>query len=543
MRIQETISVDFQELSKHGIFRNIPVKYKTKSGNNLDIRFKLISVTDENGIPYPSLQSQSGDDIEVKIGDPDRTISGEITYVVTYEVQRVITEPSGETELYWNVTGLEWPVPIVSTIATVIAPEGAMLDSICFTGTYGSELSNCVATNTSSTATFSTELLDHSEGLTIAVMLDKDKFIFPNKLQELIWFLQDNWLYLTPLLVFVLMFRLYLLKGRDDEYLNIYHDTGIVKKSRLFAKVNSMQAFGPPKDLSPGEVGVLADERVDMRDITAISIDLARRGFYNIKETEKGIFKKASFTLTNNSKAEAELHPFEVSVLDMLFGKSRLKQVSLDKLPKTSYKYLDQAKKDLYEHITETGHFNQNPQSVRSKYLVIGIVILFFSLSFLAPLLAAISGNEAGAFIALIGSSIIIIGFSFFMPARSAKGRKALAEIVGLKEWLKLGAWREKIHEKHNFLEEVLPYTIAFALTGKFLKAFNEADLKNLSWYQSNHVLNSAHFIRSINSFGVSTAHAVSSTRPKSSASSGGSGFGGGGFSGGGFGGGGGGSW
>ena len=126
------------------------------------------------------------------------------------------------------------------------------------------------------------------------------------------------------------------------------------------------------------------------------------------------------------------------------------------------------------------------------------------------------------------------------MPARTAKGRRALEEVLGLREWIRLGAWREQIHEKHNFFEEVLPYTIAFGLTGKFLEAFKDAKLKAPSWYQGSSTFNPVYFQSSLTSFNNSLTSGIASTRPQSSS---GSSFGGGGSSGGGFGGGGGGSW
>jgi hypothetical protein len=53
--------------------------------------------------------------------------------------------------------------------------------------------------------------------------------------------------------------------------------------------------FDPPKDLggkrflTPGEVGTLGDETVDMKDISATIVDLARRGYLTIDERKKEI--------------------------------------------------------------------------------------------------------------------------------------------------------------------------------------------------------------------------------------------------------------
>ena len=247
----------------------------------------------------------------------------------------------------------------------------------------------------------------------------------------------------------------------------------------------------------------------------------------------------------------------------MLFSTDRKSQVKLNSLPKNAYQHLTKAHQRLYQHLTQQGYFSANPKTVRTIYLVLGIILTISGLA-IGPALMAF-GLGASGFIPqgtslLIGpmvSGLIVLAFSFFMPARSAKGRRALSEVAGLREWIRLGAWREKIHEKLNLFEEVLPFAIAFGLTQKFIQAFKAADIKDLfrrnklvlfrrnklvlSWYHSSHPFNAVYLSNSINNFGSSLNSGIAATQPKS-ASSGGSGFSGG-SSGGGFGGGGGGSW
>jgi uncharacterized membrane protein len=539
VQVTETLEVDFKNLSKHGIFRLIPVDYRTGFGNNLNIRFKLLSVTNQVGDPIPVQVSKEGSNIKLKIGDPDITISGQNTYLITYSINRVITTPHETAEFYWNVTGNGWPVPINQATATITTPTEAVLNTICFTGYLGSTQTNCLHEHDGSIARFSSINLGASEGLTVSVALDQDTIIFPKLGQKLIWFLVDNWVLLTPIVVLIVMLRLYWTRGRDKKYQNIFSETG-QKTIPLFEKINALSIYGPPKNLSPGEVGVLIDEKVHMQDITAIMIDLARRGFLTVKDkTKKALFSKTEIELTNNKQDESELLDFEKSILDMLFGSSRKETVTLNKLPSNSYKYLEIAQKELYEHLTTEGYFSGNPNKVRWTYIGIAIAIFFVGVTFVGPIFAATTNSPVMIF-SMLFSSLIIFVFSFFMPSRTPKGRKALKEVVGLKEWIRIGAWREQIHEKHNFLEEVLPYTIAFGLTYKFLKAFKESDLKDLSWYQSSRPITISTFNHSLSSFNNSVTRGVAATRP---ASSGGSGFSGGGSSGGGSGGGGGGSW
>jgi len=541
--ITETIMVDFDGLAKHGIYRDIPINYPTRAGNNININVSGLKVTDSNGSIIATKVSKKGNNLNIRIGDADKTVSGRNTYIITYTVSQVIITPNNDAEFYWNVTGQGWPVPILTASANIQVPKDALKDVVCFTGTYGEKESNCRSSQESDTAYFTAQNLNPAEGLTVSVAIDKNKLIFPSFIERLIGFLRDNLLYLSPLVVFAFMFRLYLLRGRDSQFINILKEEEGYQKTRLFEKVNAISvSVNPPDDLSPGEVGTLIDEYANLRDVTATVIDLARRGFMTIsEEPKKGPFGKVKFSLDYIKKDEAGLKAYELSILNMLFTEKRNLPAVLTKLHPNAYKDLQEAQKKLYEDLSSRSYFEGRPDEIRTKYLITGIIIIFASIflgSFIAPFLA----SPSSLFFALISSGIIIIAFSFFMPARSAQGRKALAEIAGFKEVLKLGAWRSKIYEKHNFFEETLPYAIAFGITEKFIEAFKSTEIEKLSWYKGAQPFNAVYFSSSINSFGTSLNSGIVASKPHG-ASSGGSGFGGGGFSGGGFGGGGGGSW
>ena len=84
----ERIDVDFDGLERHGIYRTIPVVYQRLVATDVPIpagrvRFSLRvrGVTDGMGNPIP-FEVSGNQDKEIKIGDPDRTVSGRQTYVI-----------------------------------------------------------------------------------------------------------------------------------------------------------------------------------------------------------------------------------------------------------------------------------------------------------------------------------------------------------------------------------------------------------------------------------------------------------------------------
>src|SRR5690606_29823046 len=89
--------------------------------------------------------------------------------------------------------------------------------------------------------------------------------------------------------------------------------------------------YGPYGRLTPVECGVLIDERLDPRDISATVMHLAVRGFITITET-KGLFGAPNFTLTRTGADEQDLFPFESMLMNVLFSGSS--SVSLSDLRK-----------------------------------------------------------------------------------------------------------------------------------------------------------------------------------------------------------------
>ncbi|OGV93538.1 hypothetical protein A3B57_00120, partial [Microgenomates group bacterium RIFCSPLOWO2_01_FULL_47_10] len=516
--VAETIVADFGMLSKHGIFRTIPTTYRTNYNTNLDIRLSIESVTNALGSPIKYETTRKNGEVEIKIGHPDVTVSGKQTYVIVYQVDNALTHPTQNNEWYWNVTGNHWPVPIALVTAKVLFPPNSIKNTVCFVGTVGETGQNCTKQNAGETAIFSAGKLSLGEGLTIAVALDPTIGAMPSKQQLWWWKLVDNWVVAIPILTFLLMLRLYFLEGRDKKYRHMFNETEVVSVP-LFEKLNSMMTFDLPRHISPGEVGVLVDERVEMKDITAIAIDMASKGFFTIKElNKKKLFAdEVDFELTLNNKSESTLKPYQLKVMDMLFSASRKSPVKLSKLPDKAYSELDAAITALYDHATSSGLFANSPQKIRSFYKGLGVVLIF--MSFVQGIFLSNWFDPIFSGLCVFVSGLIVLLFSPFMPARTAKGRKLLAEVVGLKEWIRIGAWREKIHEKNLFLEEVLPYTIVFGMTAKFIKAFSQSDLKKMDWYTS---ADPAHFAfpTSFNSFENHLNGGVAETRPKTSSTS-----------------------
>ena len=123
----------------HWISRSIPIEYPGPRGTNYTLFLKIGGVTDENQQPLKYETSIRGAYRYLKIY-LDNAFNTDKTIRITYTVQNGVRFFDDHDELYWNVTGNDWPVPIDNASALVVFPDSASgsLRAQAFTGAYGS---------------------------------------------------------------------------------------------------------------------------------------------------------------------------------------------------------------------------------------------------------------------------------------------------------------------------------------------------------------------------------------------------------------------
>ena len=116
--VKETVDVEFHQ-RRHGIYREIPFKYRDDFGKVITTPTKVLSVVDGSGKAWKYKVERTGSMINGRIGDAKRDVEGRRTYIITYEVENVILFFRDHDELYWNVTGNYWKAPIKEASAVV----------------------------------------------------------------------------------------------------------------------------------------------------------------------------------------------------------------------------------------------------------------------------------------------------------------------------------------------------------------------------------------------------------------------------------------
>lgn len=545
VRVVETIDVDFRTLSKHGIYRDIPYIYENgqeKTYTEIDVESVL-----QNDKNQKYETSRDNGYIRLKIGDPDKTISGRNIYTITYTARGVLRSFSDHDELYWNVTGNNWPVTINNADAVVTLAKPGLQKVICYEGYEGSQAMCESQIESPQVAKFaSTRALDASQGMTVVAGYTKNLLPIIT-VQRPKTFLEKfiEWPSLTTLAIALLggvgtVFFLWYKNGRDYWFAqNLFgkkDDPGTVKP--VGAHETITVEFIPPENLRPAEIGVLMDEKADTTDVVATIIDLATRGYMTITEIpKKWVFGKVDYKLERKDKDQKGLLEYENLLLGKLF--ENRKSVTMSSLKKTFYEDLAAVKKALYEEVVAKNLFAKNPESVRSNYLAFGIIFVVIAGIVIGSAISAEFVYIADLAIAVVASGVILIIMSKFMPRRTAYGRELYRRVRGYHLFINSAEkYRQRFFEKKNMFNEVLPYAITFGLTEKFAKAMHDIGLQpSTGWYYGTHPFTTASFASNMNDFSNSMSSAMAST-PSSSG-----GFSSGGSSGGGFGGGGGGSW
>jgi uncharacterized membrane protein YgcG len=547
MAVRETLQVDFGTQQHHGIFRDIPVVYEWDQHSNRVYDLTVDSVTNGAGSNWTYSVSDKGADREIKIGDPNQTVSGRQTYVIAYTVVGALNGFADHDELYWNVTGQQWAVPINEASATVTVPASGLLWINCFQGGTGSREA-CRSSSTPTRAEFgATRGFSPAEQLTVVVGMKPGvagniaPILRAKPRTFLEFFSVEPATIAGAILVLLLgaawLGRMIWRRGRDIEYSSAYYSTKdpTERVRPLFRPQALVPQYRPPDNLRPAQVGLILDESADTKDVTATIVDLAVRGYLVIKDVPG----KHDWELNQAKQDTRDLLPYEEKILKGLFD-SLKSSVKVSSLKGTFSGTLSIAEGLLYADSARLKWFTSNPRNTRLIWAGLGIAVII-----VGGVLSLALGVLAGW--GLLGLAVIAIGglmivASRWMPRRTGLGTDLFRKALGFRLYMNAAEKdRQAFAEKAEIFTQYLPYAIVFGCVRRWAKAFEGIDTTPAvsSWYQGQGAFTPLLFAGSLEGFSSNLSTAVAQT-PAGSGSSGG---GGGGFSGGGGGGGGGGAW
>ncbi len=531
VEILESISVRFNG-RWNGIIRTIPVEYRTPAGLQYRLFLDLESITGQDGEELRYEARREGIYRALKIRVPGAQDAVRAVNI-RYRVSNALRFFDEHDELYWNVTGAEWPFSIAAASARVTLPEAARgRRATAFAGPFGATELGRAEEIDEGFYFEASRPLGMREGLTVAVAWEPGAIDRPGALDRLGQFLRSNWLFLFPLLTLALMYRLWRKRGRDP------------------AQRPIVPQYDPPEGLTPAEAGTLIDNRPDLRDLTASMVDLAVRGYLRIEEEKNerllGLVTENDYRFVRTRDADAwiELHPHERALLGSLF--KGMDSVRMSDLEHRFYKDLDSIEDGIFDRLLALRLYDRRPDSVLAAWIVATVVTVIVGVAGAVVVANWLMLSVGWSIAAALLTAAPVLAFGLAMPARTVLGARKLEEVLGFQEFLdrvESDRFRRLIDSPEMF-ERYLPYAMALGVEKKWARAFEDIYREPPDWYVGSDpsAFHSTMFVANLSDWSSRVGTAMAS-QPRSTGGSAFGGGGGGGFSGGGFGGGGGGGW
>ncbi len=549
--VTESIVYDFGDAERHGIYRDIPTTAAEGPAPIIAVR----SVTNETGAAYSYSVSTSNSNVHIKIGSANELITGQHVYIISYAVHNAMRTFTDHDELYWNVTGNGWIVPIDKATVDVVMPTGIVQNSnlkvACYTGAAGSTKMDCLQNSSSNGAFAATNLLAPSEGLTIVVGIPRgiitNTFITPTYYSSASDGINSGHFFIIPLLMFGCFWFFVLYKILRKASGKTPKPKPVIPSELKGRPV--VVEYNPPDGLPPIVIGTILDRTVDITDISSVIMDLAVRGYLKIKYTVKEIPfwpDKKDFELVKLKDGTDLVHAADQIIFELLF--TNRDTITLSELQNQKTKFQSDIKKiksETEKYLFDEKYFDEAKKDKSKKWIgyfifVCAIAVLFSNFVSAAMWLFVFVIFFATVIITTCAPALL----NGFKQGLTPKGITTLAKILGFTEFLALTE-KDKLRLlnapdlKPETFEKFLPYAMVLGVEEQWAKKFEGIYQNMPKWYEdpTSTSFNSFVLMHSLSGFNNSFNSVFAITSPRSS-----SGFSGG-SSGGGFGGGGGGSW
>jgi hypothetical protein len=340
---------------------------------------------------------------------------------------------------------------------------------------------------------FEAPLLSAGDDLVIDVALPTGVIQEPAVTQRITWFIGANSIVLLPLVVLVVMLVLRSVKGIPEE-----DSASIVPR------------YEPPAGLTPAEVGLLVDDSLDPRDVTATIIDLAVRKYVRLEQgtPDEGVeFAGQDFVLRLLRPIAEwnDLQPHEQTVLFHTFYGGEWTKLS--SLTLRFYAVVPVIRLQLCARLRSRGFYWVDPEKAP--------LLRLFNVAVLCAILYAV--QIAGLFwfadswllsVLAIGASALIVHLlGRHLTAKTLKGMRAYREIRGFRDFLN-SVERDRLERlPADLFERCLPYAMALGVEHHWADAFSGMALGPPDWFNSDRpeVFNTARLARVLDLFSNQT--------------------------------------
>lgn len=450
LTVEETITV------RRGGSLNRKSPLRIKSGDDRDRVF----VVRDPRVEGNGSAEVTADEFAVRLGEGKS--------ILRYQVDGTVIDIGDRQEVRWQLAA-GWDAKVGLLSASFIAPE-IPTEVRCLGGSFGTDtpceealLEPNGVTRINLQNLNAGDRVDLAVGLPSGTVPANARFAEPVTVASafaITPFSGFGLLGLTALLLAGLA-MLWAARGRDAKALA----TEVGPIDVLVAE-NGGVAFASPDGVLPGQIGTVADERVDPVDVTATVIDLAVRNYLWIEETQ------VDWRIVRRNPADEALSPYERVVYESIPVEGVfVSTLAID---------MRQVRAAMYADVVTRAWFKRRPDRERKRWLWIGVAFAAAGVA-LTVTLALTVGN------ALLGLAVVIAGVALalgarVMPARTKRGSVLIAQVRALVRFLK-DAEPANIPENDRELvfSRSLPYAVVLGEAPRWLQAF--ASDNELYWF------------------------------------------------------------
>ncbi len=516
LNITETIGANFK-VNKQGLTKTLSKINEVKRLNDIPLRsyakIKNIKASDKYSI------STEDEDILIKLGDKNKTVTGQKDYTISYTYGLGKDSNKGYDELYFNVINNNWDTSISNITFTITMPKEFDKSKLSFLSGLDiledtSKISYEVSGNTITGRYL--DSLNKDEVLIVKLKLEDGYFVNTDLEMSLLDYIMFIILISGPVISFLIWLRY----GKERE---------IVETKETY----------PPKELNSFEIGYLYNGKVRQKDLKSLLIYLANKGYIKISEIKNSltisnkkdytIMKQKDYDGTNDIEktflqdlfnGEKSYYEFYYEGLDKMFEEKTFKKRIIIAIlmtisfftvlcvPILEYETIDA----VVGMIIVAGFVYLagfpvlvifDIPSIGAKIFVILHLCTFISVFLICSTIWTVIINSRiyiAAIILQIISMTIMYIFYKKMPRKTPYGAETLGKTLGFKKFIETAQQQELldlVKENPNYFYETLPYAYILDLYDVWTEKFETIPMKTPDWYDGS----SKFDIKSFNSF------------------------------------------
>lgn len=236
-------------------------------------------------------------------------------------------------------------------------------------------------------------------------------------------------------------------------------------------------AFAPPKDASPGMIGLVIDDELQPHDLTATVVDLAVRGHLSIEVVEEpGKRKDWLLTRRETSPSNDRLLSYESQFLKRLFQTGQ--QVRMTELRRRHPEVFHRLGEGIAGQVTRQGWYERNPISGRKPPRRFQRVLIGLGAGVMSIALAPSVLGVAAAVIFGAATAVTMADPGARVP-RTAIGTAVRIQALGFKQYLATAEANQiKFEEAAAIFSRYLPYAMVFGVAQHWAKVFKDIAVK-----------------------------------------------------------------